>query len=75
MIDDGWFGQRNDDHRSLGDYFVNQKKFPNGLKPTIQKMKELGLKVGLWVEPEMVSEVENELTESEDVGESVLPEE
>lgn len=56
VIDDGWFGDRNDDYRSLGDYFENQKKFPHGLKSTIQKIKDLGLKVGIWVEPEMVSE-------------------
>ena len=56
VIDDGWFGHRDDDFRSLGDYHINQKKFPHGLKHTIDKIKDLGLKVGLWVEPEMVSE-------------------
>ncbi|HHX52844.1 MAG TPA: alpha-galactosidase [Erysipelothrix sp.] len=55
-IDDGWFGQRDDDFRSLGDYSINQKKFPQGIKHTIDKIKGLGLKVGIWVEPEMVSE-------------------
>ncbi|MDO5545991.1 MAG: alpha-galactosidase [Eubacteriales bacterium] len=56
VIDDGWFGQRDDDFRSLGDWFPNKKKFPGGLTPTLQKIRDLGLKVGLWVEPEMVNE-------------------
>lgn len=55
MLDDGWFGQRDDDRRSLGDYKVNQKKFPRGLLPFYEKIRELGLEAGIWVEPEMVS--------------------
>lgn len=56
VIDDGWFGQRDDDFRSLGDWFPNRRKLPQGLKPTLEKIRSLGLKVGLWVEPEMVNE-------------------
>lgn len=56
VIDDGWFGKRDNDSVSLGDYSINPKKFPNGIKYTIDKIKELDLKVGLWVEPEMISE-------------------
>ncbi len=55
VMDDGWFGQRNDDHAGLGDWYVNPKKFPNGLKPLIDHVNKLGMKFGLWVEPEMVN--------------------
>jgi alpha-galactosidase len=54
VMDDGWFGQRKDDHAGLGDWYVNAKKFPNGLKPLIDKVHALGMDFGLWVEPEMV---------------------
>lgn len=56
VMDDGWFGERNDDTRSLGDWTVNTKKLRNGLDGLCQKLKELGLAFGLWVEPEMVNE-------------------
>lgn len=56
VIDDGWFGQRNDDLRGLGDWFVNRTKFPGGLKALTGKLRDMGLKTGLWVEPEMISE-------------------
>lgn len=56
VIDDGWFGQRDDDYRSLGDWFPNKRKLPNGLTPLLRKIQAMGLKVGLWVEPEMISE-------------------
>lgn len=56
VLDDGWFGQRDDTSSSLGDWFVDRKKFPNGLQPFIQGVKDLGLAFGLWVEPEMISE-------------------
>ncbi len=56
VLDDGWFGRRNDDHSSLGDWFVNENKLPGGLEPLIRGVKELGLSFGLWVEPEMISE-------------------
>jgi alpha-galactosidase len=54
-MDDGWFGARNDDHAGLGDWTVNPKKFPNGLKPLIDKVHSLHMDFGIWVEPEMVN--------------------
>jgi alpha-galactosidase len=54
-MDDGWFGQRKTDHAGLGDWYVNAEKFPNGLKPLIDKVHALGMDFGLWVEPEMVN--------------------
>ncbi len=55
VMDDGWFGQRKDDHAGLGDWYVNKDKFPNGLKPLIDKVHSLKMDFGLWVEPEMVN--------------------
>jgi len=55
VMDDGWFGARNDDHAGLGDWYVNPKKFPNGLQPLIQYVNGLGMDFGIWVEPEMVN--------------------
>ena len=55
VMDDGWFGQRKNDLAGLGDWYVNQEKFPNGLKPLIDKVHSLGMDFGLWVEPEMVN--------------------
>ena len=54
VMDDGWFGERKDDHAGLGDWYVNPQKFPHGLKPMIDKVHALGMDFGLWVEPEMV---------------------
>lgn len=56
VMDDGWFGERNDDTSSLGDWDVNLKKLPNGLDGFSNKLHQMGLKFGIWVEPEMVSE-------------------
>lgn len=56
VIDDGWFGTRDDDTQGLGDYTVNARKFPHGLPAFVQRVHGLGLKVGLWFEPEMVNE-------------------
>ena len=56
VLDDGWFGKRNDDTSSLGDWQVNENKLKGGLKPVIERCKKNGLKFGLWFEPEMVSE-------------------
>lgn len=56
VLDDGWFGKRDDDNSGLGDWFVNEQKLPGGLTPLIRQVNELGMKFGLWVEPEMVSE-------------------
>ena len=55
VMDDGWFGQRKNDHAGLGDWYVNKQKFPNGLKPLIDKVHSLHMDFGLWVEPEMVN--------------------
>lgn len=55
VLDDGWFGERNDDRRSLGDWYVNAEKLPHGLQGLAQKVNDLGLKFGLWFEPEMIS--------------------
>lgn len=55
VLDDGWFSKRNNDLSSLGDWNVNLKKLPGGLKRLSQKIHGLGLQFGLWVEPEMVS--------------------
>ena len=59
VLDDGWFGQRNDDHQSLGDYDVNKKKLPSGITGLSKSIKSLGLKFGLWFEPEMVNPKSN----------------
>lgn len=56
VMDDGWFGERNDDTSSLGDWKVNEKKLPGGLEGLCKKIKALGLEFGIWVEPEMVNE-------------------
>ena len=55
VIDDGWFGNRYDDHRALGDWFVNRKKFPNGIKEIADYLAKKGVKLGIWFEPEMIS--------------------
>ena len=55
VMDDGWFGQRNDDKSSLGDWRANAKKLPGGLKGICKKINEIGLDFGIWVEPEMVN--------------------
>ncbi|HHW83668.1 MAG TPA: alpha-galactosidase, partial [Actinomycetales bacterium] len=55
VLDDGWFGNRKDDHRALGDWTVNAKKLPKGLKGLGDDVRALGLEFGLWVEPEMVN--------------------
>jgi alpha-galactosidase len=55
VMDDGWFGQRKNDHAGLGDWYVNSEKFPHGLKLLIEKVHALGMDFGLWVEPEMVN--------------------
>lgn len=56
VLDDGWFGERNNDRAGLGDYTVNRKKLPTGMKKFASKIHNLGLKFGLWFEPEMVNE-------------------
>lgn len=56
VLDDGWFGKREDDNSGLGDWFVNEKKMGGSLKQLGEKLHAMGLKFGLWFEPEMVSE-------------------
>ncbi len=55
VLDDGWFGKRNDDKAGLGDYEVNKKKLPRGLDGLAKKINELGMEFGLWFEPESVN--------------------
>lgn len=55
VMDDGWFGYRNDDNTSLGDWYVNEKKLPGGLKYLVDEVNKLGMKFGIWMEPEMIS--------------------
>lgn len=56
VLDDGWFGKRDDDTTSLGDWTVNRKKLPSGIGGLAEKIRRIGLDFGIWVEPEMVSE-------------------
>ncbi len=60
VLDDGWFGKRDNDTTSLGDWFVDEKKLPNGLKNLAEKVNGLNMQFGLWFEPEMIS-VESDL--------------
>jgi alpha-galactosidase len=55
VLDDGWFGARDDDSSSLGDWHVDRRKLPNGLDAIARKVESLGMHFGLWIEPEMVS--------------------
>ncbi len=56
VLDDGWFGKRNDDTSSLGDWYINRKKLPSGLAKLSEKINKIGLDFGIWVEPEMINE-------------------
>jgi alpha-galactosidase len=60
VLDDGWFGRRDDDTTSLGDWIVDRRKYPDGLAPLIDHVRGLGMQFGLWFEPEMVN-VESDL--------------
>lgn len=55
VLDDGWFGERNIDDRSLGDWYPNTNKLPNGIAGLSRKVEDMGLKFGLWIEPEMTN--------------------
>ena len=55
VMDDGWFGNRCDDNRALGDWFVNEEKLQGGLKNLVDEVNKLGMKFGIWFEPEMIS--------------------
>lgn len=56
VLDDGWFGKREDDHSSLGDWYPNLEKLPDGIAGIAKKVAAEGMKFGLWFEPEMISE-------------------
>lgn len=56
VLDDGWFGRRDDDTSSLGDWYPDVRKLPEGIRGISKKVKELGMDFGLWFEPEMVNE-------------------
>ena len=56
VMDDGWFGTRNHDKSGLGDWSVNLKKLPSGLAGFSQKLRNMGMQFGIWIEPEMVNE-------------------
>jgi len=56
VLDDGWFKKRNDDSTSLGDWMIDEEKFPQGLTPLIEHIHSLNMGFGLWFEPEMISE-------------------
>ncbi|MBF0779178.1 alpha-galactosidase [Streptococcus cuniculi] len=60
VLDDGWFGRRDDDESSLGDWFVNRAKLPHGLEGLARSVNGLGMEFGLWFEPEMIS-IDSEL--------------
>lgn len=55
VMDDGWFGHRDSDNSSLGDWFVYEKKLKGGLKYLVDEVNKLGMKFGIWFEPEMIS--------------------
>lgn len=59
VLDDGWFGNRSDDHRGLGDWYVNLQKLPHGISGLSQRIHSLGMQFGLWIEPEMVNRDSN----------------
>ena len=56
VLDDGWFGNRDDDTRSLSDWTVDPRKYPHGLHPLIEHVHSLGMTFGIWFEPEMINE-------------------
>ena len=59
VVDDGWFGERHGIDNGLGDRYVNEEKFPNGLNPLINEVKAMDMMFGIWVEPEMVNPLSN----------------
>lgn len=66
VIDDGWFQGRNDDTAGLGDWYADPKKFPHGLKELADQVHGLGMKFGVWIEPEMVNRKSNLFIEHPD---------
>lgn len=59
VMDDGWFGKRNDDNSGLGDWWVNEAKLPGGLENLVTRINDMGMAFGIWIEPEMVNEDSN----------------
>lgn len=59
VMDDGWFGKRNDDSHSLGDWDANKKKLPHGLQGLGERIRRTGMQFGIWVEPEMINTESN----------------
>ncbi len=59
VLDDGWFGERDSINNGLGDWYVNETKFPDGLHPLIKAVKDNGMEFGIWLEPEMVNPLSN----------------
>ncbi len=57
VLDDGWFGKRDDDTTSLGDWDIDARKYPDGLKPLVDHVTGLGMQFGIWFEPEMINPV------------------
>lgn len=57
VLDDGWFGKRDDDTTSLGDWGIDSRKYPDGLRPLVDHVTSLGMEFGIWFEPEMVNPV------------------
>ncbi|MGK4058795.1 alpha-galactosidase [Loigolactobacillus coryniformis] len=55
VLDDGWFGERNNDHAGLGDWSVNKQRLPHGIGSLAARIRKIGLKFGLWFEPEMIN--------------------
>ena len=66
VLDDGWYGQRDDDTSSLGDWVVDRRKLPNGLGKLASEVEAMGMSFGLWIEPEMVSQRSALFTEHPD---------
>ncbi|RDY32184.1 alpha-galactosidase [Lachnotalea glycerini] len=56
VLDDGWFGERDSDNSGLGDWFVNEKKMGGSIADVVKKINDMGMKFGIWIEPEMISE-------------------
>ncbi|MDO5573619.1 MAG: alpha-galactosidase [bacterium] len=55
VLDDGWFGTRDDDWQGLGDWYVNRRKLPNGISGLSKAVEDMGMRFGIWIEPEMVN--------------------
>jgi alpha-galactosidase len=66
VLDDGWFGTRDDDTTSLGDWYVDRRKLPSGIDGLARQIEALGMRFGLWIEPEMVSQDSNLFREHPD---------